>query len=255
LVAVDVEERPERGLPLIRLATVIEPDWLLDLFPNQVTDRTSLEWNRKAERVEAVSQLLYDGFVFDESRGGTVDAEKAGKLLVRKALESGIERFVDPDALASFLARLEFAAEHASMPPPSVEEALAGACAGLRSFQELRQIDLLAMLNQQIDPRIRCRLEEIAPEKIRLAAGRQVKVNYERGRPPWIASRLQDFFGMRETPRIARGSVPLVVHLLAPNQRPVQTTTDLEGFWQRLYPQVRKELMRRYPKHAWPEQV
>jgi ATP-dependent helicase HrpB len=64
---------------------------------------------------------------------------------------------------------------------------------------------------------------------------------------------LQDFFGMRETPAVARGAVPLVLLLLAPNQRPVQTTSDLAGFWQRLYPQVRKELARRYPKHAWPE--
>jgi ATP-dependent helicase HrpB len=78
-------------------------------------------------------------------------------------------------------------------------------------------------------------------------------VRYERGKPPWIASRLQDFFGMKDTPRIARGRAALVVQLLAPNQRPVQTTTDLAGFWERLYPQVRRELMRRYPKHAWPE--
>jgi ATP-dependent helicase HrpB len=85
-----------------------------------------------------------------------------------------------------------------------------------------------------------------------LPNGRQTKVNYEADKPPWIASRLQDFFGMRETPRIANGKVALVVHLLAPNKRPVQTTTDLAGFWQRLYPQVRRELSRRYPKHAWP---
>jgi ATP-dependent helicase HrpB len=79
----------------------------------------------------------------------------------------------------------------------------------------------------------------------------QTKVHYERGKPPWVASRLQDFFGMRETPRV--GKTPLVVHLLAPNQRPVQTTTDLAGFWERLYPEIRRQLSRRYPKHAWPE--
>ena len=78
-------------------------------------------------------------------------------------------------------------------------------------------------------------------------------MHYERGKPPWVASRLQDFFGMKDSPRIARGTVPLVVHLLAPNQRPVQTTTDLSGFWVRLYPQLRRELGRRYPRHAWPE--
>jgi ATP-dependent helicase HrpB len=64
---------------------------------------------------------------------------------------------------------------------------------------------------------------------------------------------LQDFFGMSRTPAVARGAVPLVVRLLAPSQRPVQVTSDLAGFWQRLYPQLRKELARRYPKHAWPE--
>jgi ATP-dependent helicase HrpB len=78
-------------------------------------------------------------------------------------------------------------------------------------------------------------------------------VRYTPGQPPWIASRLQDFFSMKETPRVAAGQVPVVVHLLAPNQRPVQTTTDLAGFWQRLYPQVRRELARRYPRHPWPE--
>ncbi len=68
-----------------------------------------------------------------------------------------------------------------------------------------------------------------------------------------VASRLQDFFGMKHTPTVARGAVPLVVELLAPNQRPVQVTTDLVSFWKNLYPQVSKELSRRYPRHAWPE--
>jgi ATP-dependent helicase HrpB len=76
-------------------------------------------------------------------------------------------------------------------------------------------------------------------------------VHYETGKPPWIESRLQDFFGVRETPRI--GGIPVVAHLLAPNRRPVQVTSDLAGFWTRLYPQVRRELSRRYPKHKWPD--
>ena len=108
-------------------------------------------------------------------------------------------------------------------------------------------------VERSLAPADRRRLEENAPERIRLPRGRQVRIHYEPAKPPWIESRLQDFFGMKETPRIGGGKVPLVVHLLAPNHRPVQTTTDLAGFWERLYPQVRRELMRRYPKHAWPE--
>ena len=87
--------------------------------------------------------------------------------------------------------------------------------------------------------------------RLRLPAGREVTVHYEPGKPPWIESRLQDFFGVAQTPRI--NGIPVVVHLLAPNRRPVQVTTDLAGFWERLYPQVRRELSRRYPKHKWPE--
>jgi ATP-dependent helicase HrpB len=96
-------------------------------------------------------------------------------------------------------------------------------------------------------------LNELAHQSIRLKDGRQSKVHYDQGRPPWISSRLQDFLGMLNTPRIGPDKTPLVIHLLAPNHRAVQTTTDLAGFWERLYPQVRRELMRRYPKHEWPE--
>jgi ATP-dependent helicase HrpB len=81
-----------------------------------------------------------------------------------------------------------------------------------------------------------------------------VRVHYEAGgKPPHVESRLQDFFGMVRGPAVAGGRVPLVLHLLAPNQRAVQVTTDLAGFWERHYPALRRELMRRYPKHAWPD--
>jgi ATP-dependent helicase HrpB len=140
------------------------------------------------------------------------------------------------------------------MPTVGVEaanEVLRALACGRKSFAELEEVarrELLRTLHRQL-PR---GLDAIAPASIKLPGGRQVHVHYEPGQPPWIASRLQDFFGMRETPRIAGGKVPLVARLLAPNQRPVQTTSDLAGFWERLYPQVRKELSRRYPKHKWP---
>ena len=93
---------------------------------------------------------------------------------------------------------------------------------------------MVRTMEQQLPPNARRLLEEIAPERIKLPRGRLGGVHYESDQPPWIASRLQDFFGMRATPTVARGAVPLVVRLLAPNQRPVQMTTDLAGFWQRL---------------------
>jgi len=252
LVAVDVEDRSERGQPLVRLYCPIEPDWLVDLFPAHVTDRAEVEWNRTAERVEAVSTLYYDNLAIYETRSGAPDAAMAEALLAEKALEAGIARFVDPEALGELLARIAFASEHAPIAKLDLESAFRELCGGLKSFAELKGMSgsLLTMLEQRANAKL---LNEVAPSRVRLASGRQAAVHYETGKPPWVASRLQDFFGMHETPRIARGKVPLVVHLLAPNHRPVQTTTDLAGFWQRLYPQVRRELSRRYPKHAWPE--
>jgi ATP-dependent helicase HrpB len=248
MVAVDAEDRKDKALPLIRMTARIEPEWLIDLFPDRVQEQSSVAWNRQTERVEAVSALLYDELVIQESRGAAPDAEAAAELLARKALEAGIDRFVDGDALNEFVARAEFA----GFEPPDLPQALRDLCLGLRSFTELKTAaaNFVPDLEQQVGTR---QLNEIAPARIRLPNGRQTKVHYEPGKAPWIASRLQDFFGMHETPRVGIERTPVVVHLLAPNQRAVQTTTDLAGFWERLYPQVRRELMRRYPRHKWPE--
>ncbi len=248
MVAVDAEDRKDKPLPLIRMTARIEPEWLIDLFPDHVLEQSTVIWNRAAERVDAVSALLYDKLVIQESRGAAPDADAAAELLTQKALETGVERFVDVEAFNEFAARVEFA----GFEPRDIPQALRKLCSGLRSFAELKKAaaDLVPALEQNIGTR---RLNEVAPARICLQGGRQTKVHYERGKPPWIASRLQDFFGMTDTPRIGRERTPVVVHLLAPNQRPVQTTTDLAGFWERLYPQVRRELMRRYPRHSWPE--
>lgn len=261
MVAVDIEERREHGLPLVRLASAVEPEWLLDLFPERITERSGVEWNRAAERAEGLSALLFDNIVLEESRSGNPDPEQAARLLARKAMEAGIERFAGAKELEAFLARVAFAAEHSElsrMDENDIGAALDQLCQGLGSFRELAAAagsgGFMRALRRRLSRQQARLLDEVAPERIRLASGRRTHVHYSPDKPPWVGSRLQDFFGMRETPRVARGSVPLVVHLLAPNQRPVQTTADLAGFWERLYPQLRRELSRRYPKHHWPEE-
>jgi ATP-dependent helicase HrpB len=95
-------------------------------------------------------------------------------------------------------------------------------------------------------------LDAWAPETFQLPTGRPAKIRYD-GEAPWIESRLQDFWGLKKTPSIAGGAVPLVLHLLAPNMRALQVTKDLAGFWERVYKELRPALSRRYPKHHWPE--
>jgi ATP-dependent helicase HrpB len=260
MVAVDIEERKEHGLPLVRLASGIEADWLLDLFPERLTERTRVEWNRASERVESASAVMFDELVIEESRSGSANVEQASALLAQKAVEAGVEKFFDREEVDAFLARLAFVSQHSDLPAPTggeIDDALRSLSTGLRSFAELRQAGnrggFLRELQSRLPSDARGTVDRMAPERIRLPNGRTTRVNYAASQPPWIASRLQDFFGSRETPRVAQGKVPVVVHLLAPNRRPVQMTTDLAGFWDRLYPQIRKELSRLYPKHAWPE--
>lgn len=234
-------------MPLIRMTARIEPEWLLDHFPDRMEESSRVIWNRDTERVEKVNALLYDKLVIQESRG-TATEEEAAELLAQKAFEAGIEHFVEREALEGFLARMAFA----GLEPPNLLDVLRDLCWGLQSFSDLKNAsrNFIPLLEEKSNMRL---LNEIAPLSVRLRNGRQTKVHYRGGQPPWISSRLQDFFGMQDTPRIGSNKTPLVVHLLAPNHRAVQTTSDLAGFWKNLYPQIRRELMRRYPKHEWPE--
>src|ERR1035438_4016682 len=151
-----------------------------------------------------------------ETRRTPPDAEQAGVFLARKAVEVGLGRFADLEEIAAFQARVQFAAQHgavAELDATAVEAALASLATGLKSFAELESVarggGLLREIERQMPPGTRRLLEELAPTSIRLPRGRHVPVHYEPGQPPWIASRLQDFFGMRETPTVDRKSTRL----------------------------------------------
>jgi ATP-dependent helicase HrpB len=266
LVAIDAEERRDASQArtrVVRIASRIEPEWLIDLFADQLRETTEAKWNAQSERVEVVERMMYDQLAISENRSTTVRGEEAARVLAEAALAAGLHRFVEPEAVTNFLARVEFVAKtfpESSTPAlgaDDVRESLVALCDGLKSFAELRAAAregaLIEALRLRLNAEQQRLLDKTAPEFVAIAGRRRVRVNYETGKPPWIESRLQDFFGMDTGPVIAGGRAPLVLHLLAPNHRPVQVTTDLAGFWQRVYPQVRKELSRRYPRHAWPE--
>jgi ATP-dependent helicase HrpB len=267
LVALDAEQRKgDRRVPgggraevRVRIASAVTQEQLLDLFPDALRYVEEAAWQEAAERVDAVERLLYEDLVLEESRAPRADPAKVSALLFEHASARGARAFTEEGALDRLIARLAFVAAHApdsGISPPSEEElsaALRDLCEGRRSFAELRDADLPGALLARLEPKARAQLERLAPERVTLPGGRGVRVNYEAGKPPWIESRLQDFFGLAQGPALAGGRVPLVLHLLAPNQRAVQVTTDLAGFWIRHYPALRRELGRRYPRHAWPE--
>ena len=173
------------------------------------------------------------------------------------ALRAGSAAPWDVDVVEAWRRRCLFCAPFdariAPLDDERFREAVRAHCAGKLSFEELRAEPLEQTLPSLLGPDVRARVELMAPRKLRLPSGRELEIHYELDRPPWVESRLQDFFGMSDGPKLANGKVPLVLHLLAPNYRPVQVTTDLGGFWERHYAGVRKELIRRYPRHSWPD--
>jgi ATP-dependent helicase HrpB len=255
-VCVDLDAGP-RGAhadALVRQASLVRREWLAD----RLAGTAAVEWDAERRRVVALRRLCYEDLVLEERREGAPDPAAAAALLAAAAAADlaaalGLER---PE-VASFLARARsLAAWRPELDLPAFSDddlraRLPALAAGCRSFDELRAA-APAALRAALGHEQRAALEREAPERLTVPSGRSVALQYEPGAPPVLAVPMQALFGCRETPRVAGGRVPVRLHLLAPNGRPQQVTDDLAGFWERTWPQVRKELRGRYPKHAWP---
>ena len=247
------------GTTVIRLGCGIDPDWLGDLEGDDLRASETLEFDATTERVVRRSRLTFQALTLDETVRPAEPVPEVGRILADAALARGVAAFDDPGALSTLAARLAVLSEiDPALSPPTLDDAtlketLSAACEGLRSFAELREVGIAARIVGALPPRLRSRLASDVPTNVTLPGGRTVRVNYQAGQPPWIESRLQDFFGMAKVPAIAAGRMPLTLHLLAPNGRAVQVTRDLDSFWRQHYPPLRRELGRRYPRHSWPE--
>jgi ATP-dependent helicase HrpB len=266
LVAFDVEEG-KKGTVYVRRASEIEPEWLLELFPDAVQDREQYRFNERSEGVEKIERLVYGGLVLDEVRKTEVYGTQGGRVLAAAVREAGLDAVCDLERLRRWQNRVAFVARTIGqtaardetksaritlLPDDTVWELIDELCADCRSFAELRRSDVVGRV---LDIHLGTALptvRRLAPQTVAIAGRKKVTVHYEENRPPWIAARIQDFFGMRKTPAVGGGRIPLVLHLLAPNNRAVQVTTDLVSFWQNHYPAVRRSLSRRYHKHYWP---
>jgi ATP-dependent helicase HrpB len=254
LVAVDAEHRA--GGAWVRRASAVNVEMLMSLYLERIEDVREARFDAARERVVGVAELRYDGLAIEQSE---IDPrpEDAARVLAEAALNAGLRRFVDEDELLALERRLRFARTFESDLPELDREWLRGLlvrlCEGKRSFAELESAGLLDWVRAELGASVLARLDALAPEHVSLPGRKRVPVTYEDDRPPWIESRLADFFGLGEGPSVAGGRVPLVLHLLAPNHRALQVTTDLAGFWERHYPELRRSLMRRYPRHPWPD--
>ncbi len=256
-VDMDAGSRGERAEALVRQASAVEREWL---DPRLVRTEVQAEFDTEKQRVLAAKRTLYGDLVLDEVQGATPDEESTTRELARAAAADP-ERALGLNAAetAGFLMRVNCLREwvpELELPvidTPYVTAHLLEFCRGSRSFADLGKKDLPAHLRSTLTWAQQTALDREAPERLQVPSGSWIQLQYEAGRPPVLAARIQELFGLAETPLIARGRVRVVMHLLAPNYRPQQVTDDLKSFWNNAYFEVRKDLKRRYPKHSWPE--
>ncbi len=260
-LAIELDEnvRGERLEARVRIASAIRRKWIEEELSEFLGERTETRFDAESQKVRSTVALCYRDLPLEEPREIRPPTDEAASVLATAARERAEEIFAKDDDAIGWLMRARALREwmpELSLPAfvkGELAELLASACGGKTSFAELRGVGLLGLLKSHLTHAQASAIATHAPETISVPTGNHIRLGYEPGRPPVLAVRLQELFGLADTPMIAAGRVRVLLHLLGPNYRPVQITQDLKSFWNTTYAQVRKDLRARYPKHAWPE--
>jgi ATP-dependent helicase HrpB len=253
------DERSARREALVRVASGIEPDWLEAFFPHEIRRERSAVFDESRGRVVGRGQTWYMDLLLREDDNAAVDPRQAAEVLAAAVRPMAPDWFAQDQAARNLLARVallrQWMPEHPWPVFDSSElgDLLAEACGGKRGLDELRRVPLAAVLQSRLAYPLDRLVDQHAPPSLIVPSGSRIDLDYAAGSAPVLAVRLQEVFGWTDTPRVANGRVPVLLHLLGPNYRPAQITNDLGSFWATTYFQVRKDLRIRYPKHAWPE--
>jgi ATP-dependent helicase HrpB len=260
LVVLDL--RFEERDSLVLSAAPFDPDLLERDFPQLFTRERVVRWNGETRAVEAFEEQRFAAIVLAR-RSVRANADDAVPALLAAVREIGLDTLPWTDharALRQRVALLRDACPELALPDlsdaallASLDDWLAPHLAGKTRLDALSAQQLGEALGAKLDYAQRRALDELAPEALAVPSGNSKRLHYETGKPPVLAVKLQELFGLADTPRIAKGRVPVLLHLLSPAQRPIQVTQDLRGFWERTYPEVKKELKGRYPRHPWPD--
>ncbi len=254
-VCVDVEA--SSGEANVRQASGVDRAWLP---ASHLRTETQVEFDEAQGKMFARRRVLWDTLVLEEAPAALPTGEALTEALADAAIRNWNLAFpADDPSVGGYVARVRCL--NTWMPNlglPALDDAqlqslLPIVAAGKRSLDEVRHGPWLMAIKGLFDYGQLQTVEREAPERIEVPTGNRITLTYEEGRPPILAVRIQEVFGLLDTPRVAGGRVPVLMHLLAPNMRVAQVTDDLRSFWANGYPLVRKDLRARYPKHSWPE--
>ncbi len=260
-VAAEITEVEAREIIVhLRRATAIDPTWLAGLFPDDLTLTDGATYDETRRRVVNRKETRFRDLVLDakESDHG-VNLDQAAGILANRVLSGELILKNWDDSVNQWTTRLSLLGKwmpELGMPGWSDEDradAIAQICHGAVSYKEIKEANVWRVLREWLSHDQRSALDAYCPERANLPNGQSAKITYESGKDPFISLRVSHLFGIWETPTIANGRIPLLVHILTPGQKPWQMTKDLKGFWAGGYAQMKKEVAGRYPRHPWPD--
>lgn len=261
LVAAHVDAGQVEGR--IYLASAITEEELYERLAGLITITENIAWDNKVGSVTANREDRLLQLVLDTRPIKDVDPELIKDAMLEGVRQMGLAVLPWNKEARMLQARISFLRSwQPDGPWPDASDAalerepdswLGPYLYGITRRQQLSRLDLEQILRDQLDRDMQLRIEEEAPTHIRVPSGSRLRLEYEEGKPPVLAVRLQEMFGLADTPCVCRGQVQVLLHLLSPARRPIQITQDLRAFWNGAYREVKKELMGRYPKHHWPD--
>jgi len=245
----------------IFLAAGIHREDLLQYHSDTITAHASVHWDDRQGCVQARVQQRIGEVVIEDAPVQEVDSEAMVTALLEGIRLRGMACLPWRDAARELQARMQFMHAHIDPDWPDVSDAalltsleswLQPYVTNMSRLSHLERLDLHNILLAQLSWEQQRQLDQLLPTHLSVPSGSRIRIDYT-SFPPVLAVRLQEMFGLADTPRIAKGKIAVLLHLLSPARRPVQITQDLAGFWQSSYHEVKKDLKGRYPKHHWPD--
>lgn len=248
----------------IGLAAPISQAEIESLYAGQIVETEAVTWDEQSQAVQALRQRRLGGLILSQRSLPKPDSSLIATALLQGLRQAGLNALAWTPELRQWQARVQFLrrteGSDSSWPDLSddallqtLDQWLGPYLQGITTLDRVKRIDLHQPLQALLTWDLQRQLEHLAPTHLAVPSGSNIRVDYESGDIPILAVRLQELFGCQDTPRVAGGKVPVMLHLLSPAKRPVQVTKDLASFWANAYQEVRKELRGRYPKHSWPD--
>jgi ATP-dependent helicase HrpB len=257
-VAAEVREVEGREVnTILSLATTIEVDWLREFYPDDMESSLHVEYDSAAKRVQAAELVKFRGLALSAKRVDPPPADAAARILADEIMAGRLPLPKWDHNVEQWLLRLRLLCKHCpELQLPDITEEdrkhiIGQLCHGAVSYKDIKEREVKPVVMSWLSAAQRELLDQHAPERLTLPNGRTPKVAYEATGSPHISLRIQELYDVTQTPKIAMGRVPVLVHILTPGMKPVQVTQDLANFWREHYPKIKSELARKYPKHLW----